>query len=1027
MSEGSFRLGESVQLKGQPSERGHIIEGPRQGADGLNYKVAFNQRVAWVSARQLELSSLERMGWVKKRRFLRDLAVLKLLDPLSDVLYSIGASRTEFLVYQFQPVLKFVQSLPHGILIADEVGLGKTIEAGLILKELVARGAVRRVLVLCPANLREKWRMEMQQRFGLEFRPIGTQDIRTIRRDVEKGEWPDFFGIASLEGLRRDELREILQETGIQFDLVIVDEAHHLRNPQTLSFDLGEILSDQADHILLLSATPVQTGAQDLLSLLRLIEPGQFRGTSASELDELLEPNAHLNRALAALSQSDVNGPSIANELRRVLQTSLARAFEANRLFQACLTRLEQTHTLSPDTIAEVRRDLQRLHTLAPYFTRTRKREVQETAKRNSRTMRVRLTEEEAVFYDALVRYLVALAQSKHPGAPVTWVISMRERQAASSLQAAKETLEGLLANQAPDDVETSDPGLVWRTSSGSRTTALSTLSQERETVVKAAEQLSTTDTKADQLIDVLQQLQRAKPGRKVLLFSFFKGTLRHLSRRLRAASIRHYVMSGDDPPAKRADIVANFQDDREALVLLSTEVGSEGLDFQFCDAVINYDLPWNPMRVEQRIGRIDRFGQREPVVQVVSFFVEDTIDTRILERLYDRIHVFEQSIGELEPILGPEVQHLQSEVFSTEFSAEELQQRTDEAIRRIEILRLQYEEFEAARSELMGHGDLIRQQVELTKSSGRYLTPSELEAIVAEWLEASAYAFESIQPTRHAGVLNLRLSSESIGRVFEWMGRQQRRDPLAKRLLDRIHQDGHSWCTFDSEIARTFDNLPFIDIGHPLIRVALDDARRNPPSNAFERVGCLRLTGEPGWPARFALFLYRLVISGAEPQSTLVPVAVDMASGEVRDGIGDQVLGSLSEAEDAGPFPDVDIDTLEILEQVAFEHADRHRATIEQWSADTQHARVATKKATLERNYQARIDRKEETLRRLLTRGTDPRIQRLHEGEIRNLRAALDAKLAELDSLPLPVATLDLMAVGLVESGAPGEHLKAE
>ena len=222
---------------------------------------------------------------------------------------------------------------------------------------------------------------------------------------------------------------------------------------------------------------------------------------------------------------------------------------------------------------------------------------------------------------------------------------------------------------------------------------------------------LEGVDTKAQTLLEVIQKLRDEKPGRKILLFTFFKGTLRYLERRLRSAGIGCVAISGDNPPEQRASLVEGFMNDTASSLLLSTEVGSEGLDFQFCDAVINYDLPWNPMRVEQRIGRIDRFGQREPFVDVVSFFVKGTIDTRILERLYTRIQVFEESIGELEPILGPIVQELQADAFSTTLSEAEKESRLAEALQRVANLSAQNEAFELARAELMGQGDIVRRE----------------------------------------------------------------------------------------------------------------------------------------------------------------------------------------------------------------------------------------------------------------------------------------------------------------------------
>lgn len=1022
-----FAPGDRVTLVGRSGVTGVIVnKQPRTGADGGTiYLVDFGtSRVEWRRADQLRPLDAYGLASVSRRRFLSDLAVLKLSHPFTDVLYSMGASRTRFLVYQYQPVIKFVQSMPHGMMIADEVGLGKTIEAGFILKELLARGSITRALIVCPANLREKWRAEMQLRFGLEFRVIKAEDIRSIRTDVERGGWPSFFGIMSLEGLRRDDLQQVLLDTGIQFDLVIVDEAHHMRNPQTLSFQLGETLSDQADHILLLSATPVQTGAMDLLSLLRLIEPAQFRGTSTNDLDDLLEPNRYINGALSILARPNPNRAEAVSLLENVYTTGLGTAFQQNPIFETAIKTLKNNQPPSPVVLAQIRRDLQHAHTLAPYYTRTRKREVEEVARRRPHVYRISLTAAEQEFYRAWVDFVTELAMTR-TGAPPAWVTSMRERQAASALPAAREALEGLLGGLAPNDVESSDPEPL--TDDGDSYFGRPNLDQYGQAVRKAGSALGDQDTKASRLLEVIGQLLEAKPGRKVLLFTFFKGTLRYLRKRLQAAGIGCHSISGDDRPEQRGSIIEHFMRDNNSSVLLSTEVGAEGLDFQFCDAIINYDLPWNPMRVEQRIGRIDRFGQREQFVDVVSFFVEGTIDTRILDRLYSRIRVFQESIGELEPILGPIVQKLQTEVFSERLTEAEQQQLLHDALQRVENLRIQYEEFETARAELMGQGDVIRQEIEATRDSGRYVSPAEIEALVAEWLRATPQSFDEVRPADESGwsgVYELRLSHPTVVRIQDQMVKESRRDSVVGNFLRRFLQvpRGHRapvpvWCTFDSEVAQRHDGLHYIDPSHPIVRTVLADPEHRAFSPPHQRIGRLALQSKTGWPSQFLLFIYRLSVRGLEETVSMVPVVVDVDNNGVVVGLGDEVLGLLATAEDSSfdVKEGIDQEHLDELEHLAFESADSRRMEAEVWARDTQLARAAARRATLNRGFRARIARKRETLAKV----TESRIIRLYEGEIRNLEAALETRLEELESAPEPSASLELVAIAYVNTGA--------
>ena len=693
--EPTFERGDEVHPAGDRSRRG-IVRESRTVAGAAQHLVRWDGgSEAWVPAARLAAPEPEALGWASRGDFLADLVLLKFFHGFSDVLFSIGSSRTQFLVYQYKPVLQFVRQSSRGLLIADEVGLGKTIEAALILREMMARGSVERLLVLCPANLRRKWQSELRQRFGVELREMRAQQFREMSEQFEReGYWPGFFGVASLEGLRMTDFERTLVETGVHFDLVIVDEGHHLRNPATRSFALGEVLSDQSDRILLLSATPIQTGQSDLQSLLQLIDPAEFRAASLDDLDTLLEPNRHVNAAIARLSRPAPDLAEVAGQMRAALDTPHGASFADNDVFMSWLRRLEDLRELTPEATVSLRRDLQRMHTLAPYYTRTRKREVEETAERKAQTILVPLEPGEQEFYDAWVAFLIERSMALNPGIPPGWNINMYERMAASSLQAAHARMDDLIKGLAiGDDYEGADPE---RREDDRVAPDDPRLREAIERIEAAAADLPERDSKLDRFIELIEGLLGDRPERKILVFTFFKSTLRYLRSRLSGAGVGCVAVSGDDGPERRADIIDGFRENAGLHVLLSTEVGSEGLDYQFCDAIVNYDLPWNPMRVEQRIGRIDRFGQREPQVVVASFFAEETIDTRILERLYDRIGVFEQSIGELEPILGPEIAELQADALTRGLTPEQQERRAHEATLRIEQRKQDMEQFES-------------------------------------------------------------------------------------------------------------------------------------------------------------------------------------------------------------------------------------------------------------------------------------------------------------------------------------------
>ena len=457
------------------------------------------------------------MGWASGRDFLAALALDKFFYGFTDVFFSMGASDTQFLVYQFKPVLQFLRQARHGLLIADEVGLGKTIEAALILREMMARGAVERVLIACPAALVPKWRDEMRNRFSIEFRHLRRADFADLQERAERdGAWPRFFGVASIETLRSLP-GGVLADPRLRFDLVIVDEAHHLRNPQTASHGAGESLSHHADHILLLSATPLQTGAQDLMTLLRLAAPEDFADRNLDDFDAFLEPNAHINGAAAALAALPPDLGTASAAMRRLPATAHGQAYADSALFDAWLRRLGDGSPLNTAEIVRLRRDLQSWHTLAPYYTRTRKREVAEAPERRAHLIRVPLGDEEARFYDAWCDFITARAHHLQPGLPAGFALVQRERFAASSLHAAAARIDDLAATA--DDYEGSDTDILADDAFDAPRRPVVSLSAAERAVRAAAAALPDRDTKIEKLVAAVRDLIGARPDRKILVF----------------------------------------------------------------------------------------------------------------------------------------------------------------------------------------------------------------------------------------------------------------------------------------------------------------------------------------------------------------------------------------------------------------------------------------------------------------------------------------------------------------------------
>jgi len=430
-------------------------------------------------------------------------------------------------------------------LLADEVGLGKTIEAGLVLSEYLLRGRVRRALVLAPPTLVGQWREELASKFAIETR--GTDDATP---------WDgDGVVVASLATARSDRHRDGV--VARPWDLVIVDEAHTLKNHRTESYALVERLKTR--FLLLLTATPVENRVEELYNLVSLLRPGHLGGR-AEFVRRFADGGGRISEAGRA-------------ELRGLLAEVMVR----------------NTRALSGVA-------------LPPRF---------------ARTLLVAPGAEEHGLYEALAGALRSLAgDGRH-----RQLLSLLLQEAGSSPFAVRGTLGRLLADGAlPEPIRHALTGAV---------------------------ELAGRATGSEKATALLRALAAA-PG-PAIVFTRFRGTLGFLGEVLGRAGVRFERLDGDVPVAARAAAVERC---RDAGVLLATDVGSEGLNLQFCHRLVNFDLPWNPMRIEQRIGRLHRIGQTEPV-EVLNLCLAGSIEERILTVLDERINLFELVVGEVETILG--------------------------------------------------------------------------------------------------------------------------------------------------------------------------------------------------------------------------------------------------------------------------------------------------------------------------------------------------------------------------------------
>ncbi|HAG10718.1 MAG TPA: DNA/RNA helicase, superfamily II [Desulfotomaculum sp.] len=675
----------------------------------------------------------------------------RLKRPLEGNFYSYLASRTVFNPYQFKPLSKFIApGSEERLFIADEVGVGKTIETGIILTELIARGRLDRrspILIICPNSLGPKWEKEMRSRFGLRFHlHDGASLDNALKSVMESGFLPDgaIWAIASLQLIRtKKSLDHINKLNGFReasiWSIVVIDEAHHMRNTGTESNNLGNTLSSLTDMMLMLSATPLNLRDADLFNQMYILNQSMF--PDQQTFSAMLSPVKSINRCRRLLAERThtVYGGML-KELAELESGPLGKAISEH---PGVITLKSHLLAGAPITNAEIARYDRTLISLSPLdnsFNRTLKREALEhRVTREPLKVPVEFTSEEMEFHEAVIELAknAYLARGGSPDA-LRFVTNMPRRMVSSCIPAMRDYLEWCLINnmelvdeenreEAEDDSEVASRPLPPE------------LREEYIRLRDKAESLGQSDTKYIEFNKLVIQLMNSLDNPQLIVFSFFVRTLRYLQKKLTGNGYRVGLICGDVPLVSdgtqpgRYEIMEAFEK-KELDILLSSEVGGEGLDFQFCQAIVNYDLPYNPMRVEQRIGRVDRFGQQAEKVIVASMYIKGTVDEEIYSALYDRIKLVENSVGGLEPILGNKLVDLQRDIVSGQLSKEQLEVRMREIELAVEQARIEMESFESSRRELMGD-EYFTSPLHNLENQIDFVQPSDAASLTAIYL----------------------------------------------------------------------------------------------------------------------------------------------------------------------------------------------------------------------------------------------------------------------------------------------------
>ncbi len=456
--------------------------------------------------------------------------------------------KIKILPHQVKAAVRVLNNLGGRAILADEVGLGKTIEAGIIMKELISRGKARSILILTPAGIASQWQQELWDKFGERF----------IRHDD-----PSFRGfsrhdkiVTSIDTAKSHQhYPDIIAR---EWDLVVIDEAHYLKNKKTQRYALADDLS--ARYALMLTATPIQNNLMELYNLINLLKPGLL-GTLQNFEEEYI---------------GDAQGRVLlhAKRLQRLLEQVLIR------------NRRSETGIKFPT------------------------REVE--------TNRVQASKGEYELHQAVTQFI-----RRHKGAFESHLaLLILEREVASSAPALSKTLGNMMPKVQDQDT----------------LAAMEELRHKADSIKRNAK------------VNLVLDIAKGTPE-KMIIFTQFRETQDLLARRFQKEGISIVKYHGAMSAGRRKNALQEFREDTQ--VLIATDSGSEGLNLQFCSILINYDLPWNPMRVEQRIGRVHRIGQEKDKVVILNLAVADTIEDYVLQVLYEKIRLFEVAIGEMDLILS--------------------------------------------------------------------------------------------------------------------------------------------------------------------------------------------------------------------------------------------------------------------------------------------------------------------------------------------------------------------------------------
>lgn len=1023
MATQKFNVGDIIYLIAEPSRKGSVIKllEPVKGVfryqvfhSGDEIRIYFEEQIEFF----IEESSDD--NTIEPSEFLARLTSVTLKNPLTDSIYSFSAARIKFIPFQFKPLLRFLKSDQPKLLIADDVGVGKTIEAGLIMRELQSRQELKNILIVCPKSLVNKWKYEMK-RFDEDFRPLTSETLKYCIRETDfDGVWPQQYNksIVHLELLRRDETisgnTNRKRRPGLltlnpppKFDLIIIDEAHHLRNPDTNTHEMAKFLCDISEVVLFLTATPIQLGSKNLFTLLNLLRPDYFLDEETFNL--MIEPNRFINQAIGFIrSKSESNWMEEASKaLIQASSTSWGKdILLQDPRFQNWTSYFSSNMQMSDENRINCIRDLEELNSLSMIMNRTRRRDIGFFTIREPKTVSVPYTTEEQNVYNKIIEFKRELIKLYQDPSIIGFVLTTIERQAASCLHALVPLIDTFIStgkfnpSYFTDDLDIETQYSIEKD--------IKELANELKIL---AVNLPEIDPKYDNLLEILNDTISNIKGKKILVFSYFIQTLKYLFKKLKKRGFRVALITGEVEDYDRENLRDRFrldsEDEKAIDILLSSEVGSEGLDFEFCTRLVNYDIPWNPMKIEQRIGRIDRLGQKNEKIQIFNFITPGTIEERIFYRCYERLGIFKNTVGDLEEILGNITDQINHVVLDFKLTPKQLEQKTQQLTDNVILKLAEQRRLEEESIKLISIDRVLDEEISEIKDKNKYISSIDLINLISEFFRKSGSSAKLIESGKDDKIFTIKTNKSDKEKLLDLIKPLKANHQLSELIKWLESNENSLEVTFNQDYAADNRQVPFITPIHPLSKIAALHFESN--KNLYTQIKIKTDKYSKG-TYLFCYFLWEIISLRADCK--IIPIVYDLDKKQIVDNLSTMISSLLIDPSCSisnNTISDKSLtEGLNNIEEIIYEKRKKEVESIRK-----KNKLIATQRLiSIEKYYSNRLEKVNKELKSVI----DERIKRMKESEKNRIEMEFEAKMKEIKEKEEADIICERIAYGIIE-----------